>query len=144
MRSPDRRAAAVLLVLAAAFAVIAVTATISRSLIPRAMDGTVDRVEVRTEKHPGIDDVWLVHVNGDVIHVDATTATDLEQGAELQKAAWSRTLTVDGQAIDLHLSHDARTMLWVMPLTLLCVAGAAMADSRRRSPPAAQAGAATT
>lgn len=38
------------------------------------------------------------------------------------KDAWERTLTVDGQALQLQLSDDARAMLWVMPWTLLCAA----------------------
>ena len=139
MRSPERRAAAVLLALAVAFAVTAVVATVNRSLIPRGLNGTVERIEVRTEKHVGIDDVWLVLIDRDVIHVDAATAAHLKEGATVQKDAWGTTLTIDGQARDLRLSDDARAMLWVIPLTLLCAAGAAAAAiwrGRRRPVPA--------
>ena len=132
MPSPDRRAAAALLALAAAFALLAIAATVNRSLIPRSVDGTVEHIEVRTEKHVGIDDVWLVHVGGDVMHVDAGTARHLREGDRLRKGAWRTTLTADGETLDLGLSDDARAMLWVIPLTLLCVAGAAFAGAPRR------------
>jgi hypothetical protein len=130
MRSPSR-AAAVLLLAVVAFALLGAAATISRSLIPLAVDGTVTAVEVRREKHPGIDDVWLVHPDdGRRLHVDANTARHVPEGGRLVKPRWARTLQVDGRPLALPLSDDARGMLWVMPLTILAAAGAMAASLR--------------
>jgi hypothetical protein len=131
--SRDRLARLVLVVVAFGFAATAIGATVSRSLIPRALDATVDAVEVRVEKHPGIDDVWLVYLDGDAVHVDAATARQLDAGMAVHKTAWATTLTADGASIPLALSAEARAMLWVMPLTVLA---AVVATRLRRSSPA--------
>ena len=106
-------------------------ATVHRSLIPVGLDGTVARVEVRREKHPGIDDVWLVDVGQRRVHADASIAQRLPEGTAVSKPPWSATLTADGQRIPLRLSGDAVGMLWVMPLAV-AAAAAAMAAARRR------------
>ena len=99
-------------------------ATISRSLIPRELVATVERIEVRHEKHPGIDDVWLVHFDGDAVHVDAAVAQQLAEGLAVRKGAWATTLLSGSEAIPLGLSREARGMLWVMPLTVLSAVAA--------------------
>jgi hypothetical protein len=130
MRSPSR-AAAVLLTIGVAFALLAVGATISRSLIPHRIDATVADIEVRREKHPGIDDVWLVHLDdGRRIHADAEIARQLSDGAQLTKAPGQTQMTVDGTTLPLAPSHDALGMLWVMPLTLITAIAAAAASLR--------------
>ncbi len=135
MRSPSRPAA-VLLAIGVAFALLAVGATVSRSLIPHAIDGTVTAVEVRREKHPGVDDVWLVHLDdGRRIHADAEVARHVSSGARLTTAAGDAQLRVDGTTVDLGLSRDAIGMLWVMPLTILTAAATTAASLRTRSAP---------
>jgi hypothetical protein len=111
-------------VLAAALALAALSigATVHRSLIPVGLDGTVQQVEVRREKHPGVVDVWLIHVGQRQLHVDAAMARRLPEGTTVAKRAWSRTLIADGRPIRLGLSRDAVGMLWVMPLAVAAVA----------------------
>lgn len=111
--------AGVLLLLAVGFVALNVAASWHRSLIPVAVDGTVVAIEVRPEKHPGIDDVWLVTIGDRRLHVDAAIGRALSKGAQVAKPAWSRGLSVDGDAITLTPSRDARAMLAVMPLALL-------------------------
>lgn len=119
MPSPERRAAAALVLAAVCFALLGIAAAVSRSLIPHRVDATIDRIEVRHEKHPGVDDVWLVHLDGRAVHVDAATARRLQVGVPLHKERWDTRLTAGDRAIPLSLSHDAQGMLWVMPLTVL-------------------------
>lgn len=120
MRS--RRAAAVAVaLLGVGFAALAVWATAARSAIPLAWDGTVTRVEVRHEKHPGVDDAWFVSVDGEETHVDAYVASLVREGVRVEKDRWERTLRVDGAAHPLRYTRDARRMLLVAP----AIAGAA-------------------
>lgn len=111
----------VLVALALLFVGGNIAVTLHRSLIPVAVDGVVEDVEVRQEKHPGIDDVWLIHVAGRRLHVDAGLATQLSEGQHIAKDAWQRRLTVDGTTAPLGLSSDALGMLWLMPLLLIGV-----------------------
>lgn len=135
MRSPSR-CAAILVVLAVAFVLLSIAVTISRSLIPHRLEGIVADVEVRHEKHPGVDDVWLIHLeNGRSLHVDATIATQLREDALVRKSAGEATLSVDGERVPLTLSDDAAGMLRVMPLTLLCAVGATLASLRSTGRP---------
>jgi hypothetical protein len=130
MRSPSRAAAA-LLALGVAFALLAVSATVSRSLIPHGIDAAVTEIEVRREKHPGIDDVWLVHLDdGRRLHADAEIARRLDDGAQLTKAPGQTQMTIDGTTLPLTLSGDAIGMLWVMPLTLITAIATASASLR--------------
>lgn len=120
-----------LLILALGFAALNLIATWHRSLIPLALDGTISAIEVRPEKHPGIDDVWLVTIGNRRLHVDAATGRALSEGAQVAKPAWGRRLTVDGAALPLAPSRDARAMLAVMPLAVVA-AGLAVHLNRRR------------
>jgi hypothetical protein len=122
-----------MLCLALAFALANIAVTVSRSLIPRHVSGTADRIEVRREKHAGVDDVWLVHIGGRPVHVDAETASRVREGAALRKDAWDRRLRVGSEVVELGLSDDARGMLWVMPLTLLATAASAATSLRARA-----------
>ena len=112
------------------FVVMNVVVTAHRSLIPVAVDGTVTAIEVRPEKHPGVDDVWLVTIGERRLHVDAEAAKTLTPGSRLAKAAWARTLSVDARPLRLELSRDARAMLVVMPLIVLA-AGLGLRTNRR-------------
>ncbi|HEX2295459.1 MAG TPA: hypothetical protein VHN37_09135 [Actinomycetota bacterium] len=95
--------------------------TLRRSTIPSSLDGTAEALDVRFEKEPGIDDVHLLTIDGDVFHVDARVAGAVRPGDRVRKDAWSRTLLVDGEPHRLGLSRDAVGMLFVMPLVLLVV-----------------------
>ena len=111
--------------MAAALAGLAAYATVARSAIPLRWNGTVTRVEARAEKHPGVDDAWFVTVGGRAVHVDAVLARTLREGDRVEKAAWSRTLRVNGTPRRLALSRDAGRMLGVAPLLVIAVAATA-------------------
>jgi hypothetical protein len=68
MRSPEAArtgAVALLLVAVVLFAALAAWSLAVRSTIPMALDGAVTGIEIRQEKHPGVDDVWLVAIDGE-------------------------------------------------------------------------------
>ena len=119
MRSPEaarRGAVALLLVAVVLFAALAAWSLAVRSTIPMALDGTVTSVETRHEKHPGVDDVWLVSIDGDQRHLDTEIAVGLSVGDHLEKERWGTHLEVNGEARSLHLSSDARAMLFLAPM----------------------------
>ena len=95
-----------------------------------ALAGRVEAEELRREKHPGIDDVHLLTVDGETVHVDGHVARLVSDGDELQKDAWSSTLVVNRTRHELRLSSDARGMFVVMPLSLLVVAALLLASRR--------------
>ncbi len=114
MRSPRTY----LLVLAALLALGNLWFTFHRSGIPAALTGRVGRVEVRPEKHPGLDDVHLVTVAGREIHLDAEVATLLAEGDEVRKSAWSTEIEVHGRTDAIGVSRDFLRMALAMPLLM--------------------------
>lgn len=140
MRSPDlrrRTAAAALALTGLLFAALAAWTMGARSTIPTALHGTVTGVEVREEKHPGVDDVWMVYVDdARPTHVDAAVASPLGVGDRVTKDRWDSTLHVDGEPQDLELSDDAQAMMVLAPalgLVMTVLALAAGGQRRRRS-----------
>ena len=83
--------------------------------------GVVEGVEVRREKHPGLDDVHLVRISGCETHLDAGTASLIRVGDEIRKPAWSATLTTPQGTSSIRLSRDFRRMTVAMPLVTLLV-----------------------
>lgn len=130
MRSPS----ALLLALAAVLCCGNLWVTFHRSGIPVALDGYVERIEVRREKHPGLDDVHLVKVAGSVTHLDANVAGLLHEGDRLDKRAWSTELVTPRGTRRLGLSRDFWRMLIAMPL----LAGLAVLLLRRGRPSSAE------
>ena len=120
------RSAAVVAATGAAFAALAVWSTAARSAIPLEWHGTVERVEVRHEKHPGVDDGWFVTVDGDETHVDAYVATLVREGARVDKDRCARTLRVDGTDHPLRYTDDARRMAAVAPAVAVLAAALAV------------------
>ncbi|HVE76638.1 MAG TPA: hypothetical protein VND22_07725, partial [Actinomycetota bacterium] len=112
LRSP--RAAVLVFVLSLAAANLAVT--FNRSLIPQSIDGRVDQVERRFEKHVGLDDVFLLTVGGRTTQIDATLAGAVEQGDRVKKRAFSRTLTTPDGDITLSPSREFWRMAVAMPV----------------------------
>ena len=107
----------------------------ARSTIPLPLDGTVTRIELRHEKHPGVDDVWMVSVDGEQRHLDTAVAHLLEVGDLVTKDRWDTRLSVNGEERSLHLSGDSRAMLWLAPVVALIAL--ALAVPRRRGATAA-------
>jgi hypothetical protein len=130
MRSPDSsaRLPAVALALTAwVFAAAACWTVVDRSTIPSMVDATVTAVEVRPEKHPGVDDVWMVTFEGSSpMHIDAAVAARMSVGARVEKGRWEASMTVDGQPHDLRLSQEAHRMLLLAPLLALVLTGLAL------------------
>ena len=115
MRSPSSWLLAVAVVLAAGN----LWATFRRSGIPLALDGRVERIDVRQEKHPGVDDVPIVTIAGREIHLDPKVAAQIRKGDTLSKAAWSAELATPRGTVQLSTSRDFRRMLIAMPLLVV-------------------------
>ncbi len=115
MRSPRRYLLVVVLVLAAGN----LWATFHRSGIPVGLTGRVERVEVRHEKHPGLDDVHLVTISGRETHLDADVASWVREGDEVCKRAWSVELTTPRGVRRLGVSRDFGRMAVAMPLMVV-------------------------
>jgi len=105
-----------------ALALLGLAAMASRGLYGVALDGRVERIEIRHEKHPPIDDVHLVYVNGDSTHVDRQLARQFSRGVPLHKGRLDNSVTIGGRTVDLRASTDLRRAAVVMPLMLLLIA----------------------
>ncbi len=92
--------------------------TFCRSGIPVGLSGVVESVEVRREKHPGLDDVWLVRVGGREVHLDAEVASLVRLGDGLRKPAWSAELVTPRGTFGVSVSKDFRRMAVAMPLLI--------------------------
>ncbi|TCI99765.1 hypothetical protein [Aeromicrobium sp. IC_218] len=139
MPSPERlRGPVVALVVTGVLLVgIGAWAFVARSTLPLSLDGTVTSVEVRHEKHPGVDDVWMVALDdGPPRHLDRRVARLLEPGDEVRKDRWSGTVQVAGTTHDVGLSRDARVFLGLSPLLVLATAGLGVLATRRPRRPA--------
>jgi hypothetical protein len=109
-----------LVAIAVALAALNVWIAAQRSTIPLQLDARVTSREVRREKHPGKDDVHLLHLEPfHALHVDGDVYASVTDGDRLRKEAWSRTLQVNDKTLPLVWSRDARGMLVAMPLVLL-------------------------
>ncbi len=100
-----------------------------RTLVSREVDGRLASKERRTEKHPGLDDVALWHLeDGTTLQVTDVVDELAPRGATLSKAAWERTLRVNGEARSLPWSDDVVGMaraagpavLVLLVLTIAC------------------------
>jgi hypothetical protein len=110
--------------------------TLLRSTIPLALNGTVTRLETRTEKHPGVDDVHLLTVGGRELQIDAEVAGLLHVGDAIEKKPWSRTLRTPRGIVRLNPSADVWGMTMAMPII---AAASAILVLRQRRPDLAQA-----
>lgn len=93
-----------------------------RSTIPLQLDVRVLRKEVRREKHPGRDDVLLLHLDPPrVLQVDRPVFAAARVGDRyrLQKRAWSRHLEHGDDVTMLSWSKDFQGMTKAMPIVLL-------------------------
>ena len=119
MRSPRLA----LVVIAAALCLGNLIFSLLRSTIPIGLDGTVDNVEFLTSKNPGIDDIYVLSVDGNHIHVDKDVARLLRRGARISKDPWSTELTIgegdSGGVIQLRPSSDFTGMLVTTPVVIL-------------------------
>lgn len=92
----------------------------ARSTIPLQLDDEVIGLRRLREKHSGKDDVYLLDLRQQgVVQVDEHVFKAVNEGARIQKDAWSQQLDNDGHAIDLEWSADLHGMLWAMPGCLI-------------------------
>ncbi len=106
--------------------------TARRTLVSRAVDGRLASKECRTEKHPGLDDVVLWHLeDGTTLQVTDVVDELAPRGATLSKAAWERSLRVDGEARSLPWSDDVVGMARVAGPSVLVLFVLAIACIRR-------------
>lgn len=109
----------VLLFIGVAFATTNVWISALRSTIPAQLDDRVVAKEIRTEKHPGKDDVYLLQLDpGGLTQVDRHVYEAVQDGDTIQKESWSRTLRVRSNPFALGWSTDFHGMVIAMPLTL--------------------------
>lgn len=108
-----------LLLLAVALAAGNVWSAAVRSTIPLALEAVVAGKEVRHEKHPPRDDVWLLDLaQQGLLQVDQGVFDRVDIGDRLSKERWSWSLNCGGRRFELEWSADARGMCWAMPLTV--------------------------
>ena len=114
----------------AVFAIANLAVTFARSGIPYDLTGRVESVVVNSEKDPGIDDVWLVRIEGkDAVHLDTSVAAHLDEGEQIVKHRFGRTLgRSEGEDLLLWPSED----FWSMFPTLVALAFAGIALERHR------------
>ncbi len=112
--------AALLLILGTILAAGNLWISAARSTIPLSLNDIVERVEIRHEKHPGKDDVYLVHLrSGRTMHMDQAVATALFLKGTIQKQSWERHVRVKNRIVNLDWSADARGMFLAMPAIML-------------------------
>lgn len=93
--------------------------TLRRGLVLSALDGEVSRIEVRHEKHPGVDDVYIVTVGSRTRVVDAEIARALSEGDIVNKEPFDMHLVVSGdRKVATPMSRDATGTLVAMPALL--------------------------
>lgn len=135
MRFPDRAVPILLLAIGLVCVGGNVWVTWHRSGIPSDLNGIVTDKRIGREKHPGLDDVHWIELDGsETMHVDKALYETLYIGDTLVKESMSETLLVNDNLLVLSPSEDFEGMLLAMPLVLLLFILLSMAGYRRRSP----------
>lgn len=93
--------------------------TLHRSGFPVRMEGTVSRIEIRHEKHPTWDDVYLVWLGRRAVHLDMPIAQALRVGDRVSKRRWEFHMETPRGRLPLSVSKDFKGMAVLMPLLLL-------------------------
>src|SRR5678815_6192228 len=84
----------------------------ARSLIPCSVNNVLIEKELRHEKHPGIDDVYLLALdNGAVLEADQPIFDAVRPSQRLAKQRWERALHIDQSTLPLTFSRDFAGML---------------------------------
>lgn len=100
--------------------------TLVRSTIPISIEGRLEDIEFLTEENPGIDDIYVLHIDDRQVHVDRAVAKQLASGVHVSKDAWSNDLTVgrfqNARTVEVGPSDDFIGMLFVMPVTAMALA----------------------
>lgn len=110
--------------------------TLARSTIPFELNGKVESVDVLTEKHPGLDDVYLVRIGDREIQVDEAVARSLRVGDHIRKDSWTweiLNLSDVGTSIRLTPSKDFWGMGRTMPVVLIAASLVLFTGRKRRT-----------
>lgn len=128
MLSP-KRALVILLVM---FSLGNLVFTFARSGIPYDLTGRVESVVINSEKDPGIDDVWLVRIEGrEPVHLDNRIAAQLKEGEQLIKPRFGRTIARP-QGEDIGLS-PSREVWGMIPVLLVLALSVYVLDRKRKT-----------
>lgn len=131
MPSPKLRVAGLLVVIGITLSALNLWFAACRSTIPLAINSTVRGKEVRGEKHPGKDDVYLLELaDGRSIQVDKDVYEVVEEQSQMRKEAWHRELGSGQRAIILAWSIDVIGLTKAMPLVVLVLVATAFAAAR--------------
>lgn len=115
MRSLERTTVTSLLLIGLACAVGNLWYAAARSTIPLSVKGEVIGKRVGVEKHPGVDDVYLVTLDrGEPLRVDKQIFDQLSVGDGVYKVAWKTEMAIDDRILPLQLSRDFYGLLWCM------------------------------
>ena len=102
------------------------TFTFLRSTIPFELDGRVNDIVFITEKHPGLDDIFVITIGDRDIRVDPDIAREIDVGDHVRKDAWSTEMVISEEdserALGVQPSRDFNRMVVVMPVIALAVA----------------------
>lgn len=85
----------------------------ARSGIPYGFEGRITSIERRLEKHPGVDDVWLVAIDGKAVHLDSLVAESLRAGDVVSKERLSARLRTPREQVRLQPSRDFWGMVFL-------------------------------
>jgi hypothetical protein len=130
--------AVLLLVIGLGLAIANVWFTAARSTIPLDLNGMVTSMELRREKHPGRDDVFLLKLHSSPeFQVDEVVYRAIDIGERLRKPRWSRRLVHDTETLNLTWSRDCRGMMTAMPLFVLILLATCLATCWQRRRPTA-------
>jgi hypothetical protein len=122
-----------LLIIAVALAAANLWFAAIRSTIPLALDDIVGEREIRIEKHPGVDDVYLLTMKrAGTRQVDKPVYDQVKEGDRLRKRAWETRLMAGQRIVRLVWSADARGLAAVMPAVLIIVAGTTLMTRRAK------------
>lgn len=107
MRTLDRLTIASLLTIGLALCLGNIWYAAARSTIPLSLKGTVTKKQVGTEKHPGVDDAYMITLDSrQTLCIDKLPFDAMATGDAIEKKAWQRELQVVGNAVGLKWSQD--------------------------------------
>lgn len=136
MRLPNFNPVLTLVLMGCLFAMANMWLTAGRSTVPYAIDGTVTAMDRRLEKHPGLDDVYLISIDsGRWMQIDKLLFDLLHNGSQLTKQRWSKQIEVDGQSTHLEFSRDFVGMVRAFPLICSILVGFGLFVVKQRPRP---------
>lgn len=107
MRTLDRLTIATLFIIGLGLCLGNIWYAATRSTIPLSLKGTVTKKQVGTEKHPGVDDAYMITLDSrQTLCIDKLPFDAMATGDAIEKKAWQRELQVGAKAVGLQWSQD--------------------------------------